>query len=202
MSFTSSPYLRTNTGLFDLLCTTSFAYLMASAATAVITGSLAARIDIFGFLVPHATKVIMWSAVSLFWLRPRFGWRYPFAMFMLYCAAEMITNFIYVGAHWYNLSSVFVYNIPYVIFVLAECFFALGIILGYTILKGRFELHRDWAIFPFVLFVGMWVAMGYQTESTIANPSYWLETQEFIWNVLYLLMATQVFRVKEIVKAK
>jgi len=179
--------------LIDWLATFSFFYLMwASVAAIVTSGSLAARIDIFGFLIPHATKVILWSFVSILWLRPRFGWRYPFAMFMLYCSAELLTNWIYVAVH----PNVWIYNIPFTIFVLAECFFGLGVVLGYLILRGRFSLRLDWAMLPFVVFVGYWVASGYQTESTIAFPTYWLEAEEFIWNALYLLMVTQIFRVK------
>lgn len=174
---------------------------MWSAIAAIITShSLAARIDIFGFLIPHATKVILWSFVALVWLRPRFGWRYPFAMVLLYASAEMVTNTVYVGAHYQNLAQVLATGVGtsgYIQFGLAQAFFGLAIILCYLFLKGHFEWHRDWSMLPFIVFVGYWVVSGYQTESTIAFPSYWLEAEEFLWNVFYLIMVTQgVFRAK------
>lgn len=184
----NSPYLTTKTGLWDTLCTFSFFYLMWASVAAIVTShSLAARIDIFSFLIPHATKVILWSFTAILWLRPRFGWRYPFAMFMLYCSAELLTNWIWYLSHITQLTIT-------TLFIFSEVFFVLGVTLSYLFLKGHFRWRLDWAMLPFIFFVGSWVAMGYQTESTIPYPSYWLEAQEFIWNVLYLLMVTQIFR--------
>ena len=195
----SSPYLTTKTGLFDTLATVSFFYLAFASIAAIWTSwSFAARIDIGGWLIPHATKVLMWSFVSLVWLRPRFNWRYPFAFFMLYCGAELFTNMIYLCVHITDLTDVWLHHTPIETFLLAQAFFIMGIGLGYIVLRGRFNLALDWSMLPFAFFLGAWVATGYQTESTISFPSYWLETEEFIWNALYLTMVTQgVFRVKQ-----
>ena len=181
---------------FELICTAIFAYLLLDSILVLEMGGEASRIDLLGFLVPHASKIALWSAFALLWLRPKIGWRFPFAMFMLYCAAEMTTNLIYVGVHVRTLSQVWIYNIPFDTFILAETFFALGIGMGYIALRREFSLKADWSMIPFIVFIGSWVAMGYQTESTIANPSYWLEAQEFIWNVLWIVMVSQVFRSK------
>ncbi len=182
--------------LVNVTATTVFAYLLLDSLLVLRFGGFASRIDLLNFLIPHASKIALWSFFALVYLRPNFGWRFPFAMFMLYCSAEMLTNITYVIVHFQSLAYVFVYNVPYIIFALAMVFFSFGISLGYLVLHGRFRLRLDWSMMPFIIFVASWIAMGYQTESTIMNPTYWLEAQEFIWNVLFIIMAANVFKPK------
>jgi hypothetical protein len=177
--------------LIDVIATTVFSYLLLASMFVLWFGGPFSRIDLLGFLIPHTTKVMLWSFVALIWLRPRFGWRFPFAMFFLYCSSELLTNGI-----WFAVHIPFGYKPPAdfaVLFSLSTLFFIMGVGLSYLFLKGQFDFRKDWSMLPFSIFVASWVLMGYQTESTIVFPSYWLEAQEFIWNALYLLMAVNVF---------
>ena len=190
--------------IFDVLCTFLFAYLLFDAMMVIRFNGVSSRINLLSFLIPHSTKIAMWSFAALMWLRPRFGWRFPFAMFFLYCCSELLTNGIWMAVHLpegyqfpstNGFTSILGLSFPTTegIFMLSTTFFVLGVILCMVFLKGRFDWKLDWAILPFAIFVGSWVLLGYQTESTIAYPSYWLETQEFIWNALYIVMVYYVF---------
>ena len=190
--------------IFDVVCTFLFAYLLFDAMMVIRFNGVSSRIDLLGFLIPHSTKTAMWSFATLIFLRPRFGWRFPFAMFFLYCCSELLTNSIWMAVHLpqgyqfplvNGLTSVLGLTFPTTegIFMLSTAFFVLGVVLCMVFLRGRFRWKFDWAVLPFVIFVGSWMLLGYQTESTIAFPSYWLETQEFIWNALYIMMAMNIF---------
>ena len=193
--------------MFDIACTTIFSYLLFSALMVIDLNGFSSRINLLGFLIPHSTKTGLWSAATILWLRPRFKWRFPFAMFFLYCCSELLTNAIWMGVHLPEgykfpltdgMTSVGSLTFPTTegIFLLSTLFFVLGITLCTLFLRGQVSLKWDWSVLPFVVWVVSWILLGYQTESTIANPSYWLEFQELVWNVLYVTMAVSVFRAK------
>ena len=142
------------TYIWDWVCTAAFGYLLFAALMVLWLNGPSSRIDLLGFLIPHASKVALWTSATLLWLRPRFGWRFPFAMAFLYFCSELLTNGIWVAVH-----APFGYE-PNILFLLSTLFFILGNILCYLFLKGRFELKKDWAIFPFVLFLSLWVLLG------------------------------------------
>ena len=179
--------------LFDSVVTFAFLYLLFDEMMVLRFNGPFSRIDLLGFLVPHASKVALWATVTLFVLKPRFGWRFPFSMFMLYCSSELLTNGIWIVVHgWWTFPDSRD-------FLLSCAFFILGIILSYLPLRGNYKLRFDWAFIPFAIWVGAWILQGYQTDSTVMNPSYWIETQEFVWNVLYLLMVSYIFKPKSVV---
>lgn len=194
--------------LFDIVCAAIFGYLLFDALMVIDLNGFSSRINLLGFLIPHSTKIAMWSVAALLWLRPKFGWRFPFAMFFLYCCSELLTNSIWMGVHLpegyqfpltNGITSILGISFPVTeeIFLLSTMFFILGISLCLIFLKGRFSFRFDWSVLPFCIFVVSWILLGYQTESTIAYPSYWLETQELIWNILYIVMVYYVFVPKE-----
>jgi hypothetical protein len=189
--------------LADVTGTTIFCYLALSSIIVMELNGVDSRINYFGFLIPHANKILLYSGFAILYLRRNFRWRFPFALGMVYAIAELLTNsifyvvnapetriadgLIYTGTHYDSLLHVIGSNV----------FFILLIVLGFVVLKGQISWRLDWSMLPFAFFAASWVAMGYQTESMIIYPSYWLETQEFLWNLLYLVMMTQIFRVRQ-----
>ena len=190
--------------LLDWLGTATFAYLLAAGLAVIFINGYTARISFFNFLIPHASKVVLWSFVALFVLRPRFGFRFPFTVLLLYCIAELTTNWIYVPVHlltdptylvqWTKLFEVS----QNFYFVMSNIFFSLGIILSYTFLKGRFQFDIwDWSLLPFGVFIGFWVFTGYVTDSTLLYATPFSEFEEFTWNVLYLTVVYSIFKPKD-----
>src|SRR5437867_4600118 len=108
-------------------------------------------------------------------------------MVMLYAAADATTNTIWVAVHRTILS------LP-ATFLLVSLFFASCLTMGAFVLKGLYVLKWDWAFLPWITIVVFWVSHGYNTDSTIPNPSYFIEFLEFAWNATFLFGITGVFR--------
>ncbi len=173
--------------LLNVLSTTIFAYLLFDAMITIDFNGIFTRINLLGFLIPHSTKIAIWSAFALFWLRPRFGWRFPFALVMLYAVAEMITNIIWVGIHQTIIS------LPGT-FILVSIFFCGCIIMGGFVLGNLYHIKWDWALLPWLTIVIFWMAIGYNTDSTIPYPSYFVEFLEFSWNATFLFAVMGMMR--------
>lgn len=183
--------------MLEIVVTTIFAYLLFDALMVIKFNGPFSRINLLSFLIPHSSKIAIWSAFTLLYLKPRFGWRFGFAMVLLYSSSELLTNWIYVPIHIFEQSGYLAELTDvqkYYYFPLSNVFFICSFILCYLFLKGRYTLKWDWAILPFAVWVASWVLLGYNTDSTIARPSYWIETQEFVWNALYLIMVGSIFK--------
>jgi hypothetical protein len=191
------------TQVIDWTATAAFAYLLVAAILVMVVNGYTTRISLDGFLIPHASKVALWSGTALLVLRPRFGWKFPASVLLLYCMAELITNWIYVPVHFItdptylaNWEKLFSLQQNYY-FVFSNIFFVLGIILAHISLRGRYSFKIwDWSLLPFAVFIGLWVAQGYVTDSTLFFATPYTEFQEFTWNVLYLLVMFSIFRAK------
>lgn len=184
--------------LFDKVFLAVFAYLIFAAGMVLMLNGYTARISFEGFLIPHASKVLLWSTIAILVLRPRFGWKFPFTVLLLYCAAELVTNWIYVVVHLisdptYLPQWIGVWNNNNYYFILSNAFFILGVILANVFLRNGFSLKKDWSMLPFAAFIGFWVATGYVTDSTMLYAAPGIELEEFLWSVLYLFVVWTSF---------
>lgn len=174
--------------------TAVFGYLLFDGLMVLWFNGYTARVDLLGFLIPHASKLVLWSAVTLLWLRREFGWKFPFATFMLYSMAELMTNAIYVPVHLFTEEAVYLPKVlESPIFALSNVFFILMIVLCNTFLKREFGFRRHWLMVPFALLIAVWVSAGYVTDSTMLYAAPGIELAEFSWSALYLLMMYHVF---------
>lgn len=182
------------------ICTAAFAYLIIASLLVMVFNGYTSRISLMGFLIPHASKIALWSAVSLLYLRPRFGWQFPFATILLYCMAELITNWIYVPVHLLitpSFPAEFFNWRTNQLFIFSNVFFILAITLSWIVMKGNFYFTRARSMLPFALLIGVWVSAGYVTDSTMLYAAPGVELAEFVWSVLYLyMMVNGVFHAK------
>jgi hypothetical protein len=186
--------------LWDAMTTSIFAYLLLDSMFVLWFNGYTSRISLFGFLIPHASKLALWCAVTLVWLRPRFGWRFPFATILLYSLAELTTNTIYVPVHLlmdgaYRFKF-YQFGNEDIFFVLSNVFFVLCIVLCNTVLRKNFGFKRDWSMLPFGLLIGVWVSAGYVTDSTMLYAAPGVELAELTWSALYLFMMVRIFHPK------
>ena len=186
--------------MVDVLSTILFCYLLLDALLVLWFNGYTARISLLGFLVPHASKIALWSAVSLLYLRPKFGYQFFFSMALLYCLAELTTNAVFVPVHLLTdpayRAIFFAYGLPDVFFVLSNVFFALCIFLSRIVMRSNFYFKRDWAMLPFGLLIGVWVAAGYVTDSVMLYAAPGVELAELVYSALWLFMMVRVFNPK------
>jgi hypothetical protein len=194
------------TFIFDWTFTAMFGYLLFDSIAVIWLNGYTSRISLFGFLIPHASKLALWSLVSLLWLRPRFGWRFPFATVLLYSLAELITNAIYVPVHLlsdpYYQKVFFTFGNPDIFFGLSNVFFVFSIVLANTVLRKNFSFRKDWSMLPFGMLIGVWVSAGYITDSSMFYAAPGIELAEFSWSLLYLFMMVRIFHPKQAVLSR
>jgi hypothetical protein len=185
------------TYILGMVFTALFGYLLFDALFVLWFNGYTARISLFGFLVPHASKIALWSVVSLFYLRPRFGWQFFFATLLLYCLAELTTNAIFVPVHMLTDPSyraiVYAAGMPDVFFVLSNAFFIMAIVLSKIVMRDNFYFKRDWAMLPFALLIAVWVSAGYETDSVMLYAAPGIELAEFTYSLLWLYMMVKIF---------
>lgn len=182
--------------VLEVVSTAAVGYLAICAVFALVSKGVDSRLlftvyPYYAFtIVPHSFKVLLWSIVAVFVFRRNFGWLFPFVVMMAYGIAEAFSSTIFLLVHeTFNLSYYLVWFPPTSVYWGEFLAFITIALIGYWVARPKFKL--DWALLPFSVFVIGWALMGYETEiSTFAT--YQQEAFEFIWNVLYLLAASQV----------
>lgn len=182
--------------ILEVAFTFACAYLGAIAFLTLLSKGLDSRIlftlePYYTFtLVPHAFKILLWSIAGVFVFRRNFGWLFPFVLLMAYGSAEAFSSTVFLLVHEpFNPSYYLIWFPPNSVYYGEFLSFITIGLIGYWVVRPRFRF--DWALLPFAVFVIGWALMGYNTEvSTFAT--YQQEVFEFIWNVVYLLAASQV----------
>ena len=167
------------------------AVLLGEAVVSVVLAGWYDRINVFGLFVPHAYKLALYCGFALLVLRPRFGWRFPYALLFIYGAAEWVGNGTFVAVH----------ASPQILAYLTKIDgawpaqwldFAMIVVLGWYVARPSFKV--SWLAVPFAAFVGFWVLTGYNPDTIPPPfPDPIIELHELVWTLLWFLAAYGVF---------